>query len=451
MKNIAKQFLFGTTLTQNKATNIIWLLFRLHIGLTIAFKAGLPKMQDGLAPEWFVKQVSEIGFTFISPTFWATVASWGEFVGGLCIALGLLTRFNAIQLAFQFFVIAFIWFDKPEPVTGMYFQNTLFMSYLLTAFIGGGKYSLDNLIVNYKNIVVTKNAKPAFATIILIMLSTVMVAQKPLKGSGVVVNKEYSYNNFTTVNINDIADAKVTINLGNAYKILAKVDDNFTEDFSITLNEQTLNIKLNNNRNNKQYIEDTKIEIEIEMPNLENFYHNSNSNVLINNINNNQLSIKNTGNGNLTLNGKTGNLNIICTSNGNVNAKNLIATKAEAVARGNGNIYLNSPNLNIVNRSGNGNIINDFKTKTTNKTTDSLHTTVLLKVKVTIVNNTNKLVRYKVQYYVSGSYGISVKPNSSYSEFFPPKTKLYIGNSIDDHSKLKYTVTEAAEQTFTID
>jgi uncharacterized membrane protein YphA (DoxX/SURF4 family) len=150
MKNNIRQFLFGTSLNNNTTLNIGWLLFRLHIGLSIAIGAGFPKMKDLNAPGWFAAQVGKLGFTFPSPAFWATVASWGEFVGGLCIALGLLTRFNAAQLAFQFFVVSFLWYENPEPITGMYFQNTLFMSFLLIAIAGGGKYSVDKIIYNRK-------------------------------------------------------------------------------------------------------------------------------------------------------------------------------------------------------------------------------------------------------------------------------------------------------------
>ena len=126
MKQKMQQFLMGSSLPNSTTLNIGWLLFRLHIGLSIAIHAGWPKMNTLAAPGWFNDQVAGLGFTFPSPAFWATLASWGEFVGGLCIALGFLTRFNALQLAFQFFVISFLWYDKPEPLTGMYFQQTLF-------------------------------------------------------------------------------------------------------------------------------------------------------------------------------------------------------------------------------------------------------------------------------------------------------------------------------------
>jgi uncharacterized membrane protein YphA (DoxX/SURF4 family) len=452
MKNTIRQFLFGTSLNHNTTLNIGWLLFRLHIGLSIALGAGFPKMKDLNAPGWFAEQVGKLGFTFPSPAFWATMASWGEFVGGLCIALGLLTRFNAAQLAFQFFVVSFLWYDNPEPITGMYFQNTLFMCFLLIAFAGGGKYSLDNLFLHHKNIAVNKKLKPAITTIVLLLFSCVMVAQKPLNGSGVIISKNYDYTNFTSLSIKDVADAKVKISLGKNYKITAKVDDNLAEDFIVALDDKKLSLSIAKNRENKRYIEETNISIDIEMPDLENFIHSSNSNVLITNINNKQLAIKNTGNGSLTLEGNTAILNIKCSGNGNVNAKNLIAVTAEATARGNGNIYINAAKITSFNRTGNGNIINVFKNNNESNTDTTTHQKIAAKkVKLTVINKTNAVVRFKVQYYVSGTYGFSVQPNVSYTDFFPPKTKLYKGNSINNPKKLQYTVTEEPEQVYTIE
>jgi uncharacterized membrane protein YphA (DoxX/SURF4 family) len=145
-----KQFFFASTFTGNKAFNIAWLLFRFYIGFTIAIGAGWPKMNELSAPGWFVKQVSELGFNFPSPEFWAAVAAWGEFVGGLCIAIGFFTRFSAIQLAIQFFVISFIWYKEPAPMVGMYYQQLLFWGFVLIAVSGAGKYSIDNWIMKRK-------------------------------------------------------------------------------------------------------------------------------------------------------------------------------------------------------------------------------------------------------------------------------------------------------------
>lgn len=160
----------GSSLPKDTLLNTGWLLFRLHIGLSIAIHAGWPKMNTLAAPGWFNDQVAGLGFTFPSPAFWATLASWGEFVGGIGIALGLLTRFNAFQLAFQFFVISFIWFDKPEPLTGMYFQQTLFWAYVLTVFAGSGRFSIDHLLLNRRKVIINNPIKPAVAAILVIVL-----------------------------------------------------------------------------------------------------------------------------------------------------------------------------------------------------------------------------------------------------------------------------------------
>ena len=160
----------GSSLPNDNLLNTGWLLFRLHIGLSMAIHAGWPKMNTLAAPGWFNDQVAGLGFTFPSPAFWATLASWGEFMGGIGIALGLLTRFNAFQLAFQFFVISFIWFDKPEPLTGMYFQQTLFWAYVLTVFAGSGRFSIDHLLLNRKRRIVNAPIKTAVAALLVIIL-----------------------------------------------------------------------------------------------------------------------------------------------------------------------------------------------------------------------------------------------------------------------------------------
>jgi uncharacterized membrane protein YphA (DoxX/SURF4 family) len=136
-------------------------------------------MKDIMAPGWFSEQVASLGFTFPSPQFWAMAASWGEFVGGLMIAFGLLTRVASIQLAFQFLVISFFWYSEPEPLTGMYFQQLYFWCYILCSVAGGGRFSIDTLILK-KGSRLSSNPiiKPALATF-LILCSFQSYAQQP--------------------------------------------------------------------------------------------------------------------------------------------------------------------------------------------------------------------------------------------------------------------------------
>ncbi|TGE15400.1 DoxX family protein [Hymenobacter elongatus] len=142
-----KKVLFGSYALPSRPADVALLLFRLHVGLSIAIGAGWGKLSSlagaGGPPEWFVQQVSGLGFTQPSPYVWAWLACWGEFAGGLLIAVGLLTRLSALQLAFQFFVISFLWYEKPEFLTGMYYQQLLFWAFALLSVVGSGRYSLD--------------------------------------------------------------------------------------------------------------------------------------------------------------------------------------------------------------------------------------------------------------------------------------------------------------------
>ncbi|AYA36756.1 DoxX family protein [Hymenobacter oligotrophus] len=150
-----KKLLFSAAALPTRAIDAAWLLFRLHLGLSIADGAGLPKLTNLAAvanaqvpgpPDWFVQQVAGLGFTFPSPYFWAGAAVWGEFAGGLLIALGLFTRWSGLQLAFQFFVVAFLWYEDPSPITGMYYQQLLFWAFMVITAVGPGRYSLDYYI-----------------------------------------------------------------------------------------------------------------------------------------------------------------------------------------------------------------------------------------------------------------------------------------------------------------
>lgn len=162
-----KKFLFSSITGYNKKMNIAWLVFRVYIGLSMALNAGLPKITARLtAPDWFSKQVGEIGFAFPSPVFWATIASWGEFLGGLLITIGLFTRISAIQLAFQFFVVSFIWYNEPMPIVGMYYQQLLFWGYVLIAVGGAGTISIDQWILRRKSSIITYKAKAAVVIIV---------------------------------------------------------------------------------------------------------------------------------------------------------------------------------------------------------------------------------------------------------------------------------------------
>jgi uncharacterized membrane protein YphA (DoxX/SURF4 family) len=189
MQKQISSILFGSSLGHSKLFDVCYSLFRIYAGLSIALGAGLSKAFhkinekgdlsfDNLtmgAPEWFVKQVSEIGFTFLSPNFWAYLAIYGEFIGGLLIAVGLFTRLSSLQLAFQFFVVSFIWYNDPEPFTGMYYQQLIFWSFVITFGAGDGRYSLAQWFKNRS--MLPRTAPSALKLTILLLLFGTMAPQ----------------------------------------------------------------------------------------------------------------------------------------------------------------------------------------------------------------------------------------------------------------------------------
>ena len=352
-----KQFFFGSSFTGNKAFNIAWLLFRFYCGITIAIGAGWPKMNELSAPGWFVKQVSELGFNFPSPAFWAAAASWGEFVGGLCIAIGFFTRFSAIQLAFQFFVISFIWYDNPMPMFGMYYQQLIFWGFILIAFGGSGKFSVDELIMKRKKNTVTPMVKPALAVLFLFIGLGASAQNRPLKGSGKTVTQTFAFNHFNKIDFNDL-DGKIEVEVGKPFSISVTIDDNLQPLLSVSETNGVLKLALKGNRDNRMYIEETNIVVKISLPEISVLEHKGNTTLTITGILGRYLRIENFGNGNILAKGSINELEIICRSNGTVRAEALPAKKINARVSGNGNVFINTVNTFLGKVSGNGNIIN---------------------------------------------------------------------------------------------
>lgn len=352
-----KQFFFGSSFTGNKAFNIAWLLFRFYCGITIAIGAGWPKMNELSAPGWFVKQVSELGFNFPSPGFWAAAAAWGEFAGGICIAIGFFTRFSAIQLAFQFFVVSFIWYDNPMPMFGMYYQQLIFWGFIVIAFGGSGKYAVDRLIMNHKKASILPVLKPVLGIFFLLITLGGFAQNRPLKGSGKTVTQTFAFSNFDKIDFNDL-DGKIEVEIGKPFSISVTIDDNLQPLLSVSENNGVLKLALKGNRDNRMYIEETNIVVKISMPEISVLEHKGNTTLTIAGIIGRYLRIENFGNGNILAKGSIDELEIICRSNGTVRAEALPAKKINARVSGNGNVFINTVNTFLGKVSGNGNIIN---------------------------------------------------------------------------------------------
>lgn len=133
-----KGFLFHAESYSSGALNIGLLIFRVFIGLTMAFAHGMGKIPPSAQ---FTGFVTSLGM----PGFMAWGAALAEFVGGLLIAAGLLTRLNSAALGITMAVAAFMAhgadpFAKQE-------KALIYLVCCLFIFLAGpGKFSLDRII-----------------------------------------------------------------------------------------------------------------------------------------------------------------------------------------------------------------------------------------------------------------------------------------------------------------
>jgi Putative auto-transporter adhesin, head GIN domain len=198
--------------------------------------------------------------------------------------------------------------------------------------------------------------------LLLAILFTSFTTFSQLLGSGKTVTKTYDYQNFNKVNFDDL-DGKLEIEVGKPFSISIIIDDNLVNLLTLVENadNKLLTVSLKGNRNNKMYIERTKISVKITMPFLIEVSNNGNSGLTVNNINSKNFKTENPVNGSTTLSGIVDNLEVICSGNGNLNATKLTAKNAKITCRGNGNARVNAKLIIESKKSGNGNIQNIFK------------------------------------------------------------------------------------------
>lgn len=133
-----KKLLFKTTVENSLSNEISMTILRIVPALLMATLHGLGKTPPS---EKFLAGVTSLGFPL--PIVFAWAAALSEFLGGIFLALGFLTRPSAILLSITMFVAAFgrhlsdPWDTKESSVI-----------YLVIALVfacrGAGKWSIDS-------------------------------------------------------------------------------------------------------------------------------------------------------------------------------------------------------------------------------------------------------------------------------------------------------------------
>lgn len=158
-----------------KGDDLALLALRLGAGLGLALAHGLPKVIDLLHGDThFVQAVAQLGFP--APTLFAWACALGELVGGVGLALGLLTRVcagvNVVTMAVAAFLrhhahlqlLGVLGLRSIAPATlEAWGRPEMALLYLMAcaalALMGAGAYSVDGALVGGRRPAAAKGRK----------------------------------------------------------------------------------------------------------------------------------------------------------------------------------------------------------------------------------------------------------------------------------------------------
>lgn len=146
-----KTLLFGGDGAATRWGDIGLTIARICLGLGMAIGHGFSKVfpDGGFGPsEQFINGVAKLDFP--APTVFAWLAALTEFLGGLLLAAGLLTRPAAFFLAGNMFVAAFL-AHANDPFWAAGGANKEFallycVPFVMFIFTGGGRFAVDALL-----------------------------------------------------------------------------------------------------------------------------------------------------------------------------------------------------------------------------------------------------------------------------------------------------------------
>ena len=107
---------------------------------------GWPKITGGVETwTWLGGNMSMIGLGF-APAFWGFMAAAAEFVGGLLLILGVLTRPVVALMAFTMVIATMMHVQAGDPINTIMNPLKGLVVFVAFLFSGAGKYSVDNML-----------------------------------------------------------------------------------------------------------------------------------------------------------------------------------------------------------------------------------------------------------------------------------------------------------------
>jgi putative oxidoreductase len=135
------KFLFSKTdVFSTFSSNFGVLLLRGFAGITMAFAHGMGKIPPN---EQFIGFIESLGLPY--PFILAWMAAMAEFLGGIFVALGILTRPAAFTVMITMFIAAFM-AHANDPFLKKEFALLYFFVFMFFFLAGPGKLSLDHIV-----------------------------------------------------------------------------------------------------------------------------------------------------------------------------------------------------------------------------------------------------------------------------------------------------------------
>lgn len=143
----SRSLLFGTPHTTDTPAGHAGLaLLRVFAGLALAFGHGLGKIPPS---EGFVGMIGGMGMP--APELAAWAAALAEFVGGILLALGLLTRPTSLVIAIHFAVVVLL-AHAGDPFGDRELGLMFFFVALAFMLAGPGRYSVDAALAGRRRV-----------------------------------------------------------------------------------------------------------------------------------------------------------------------------------------------------------------------------------------------------------------------------------------------------------